>query len=93
VLALGTLLGVIKTRTQEEALAAKADEKIDRLGRASKNDIQTAEENVREGLTKTRETIREGFQKTRAAIYGTELVTRIYGRLHRAKHLVRAISF
>ena len=53
---MGTMLGVIKTYAQQEGVAAKAGEKIDELGRAIKNDVQTAEDNIREGFTKTGET-------------------------------------
>ena len=73
VLALGTMLGVIKTYAQQEGVAAKAGEKIDEFGRAIKNDIQTAENNIREGFTKTGEAIPEEFQKTRAAVHGMGL--------------------
>jgi hypothetical protein len=90
VLALGTMLGVIKTHAQQEGPAAKAGEKIDELGRAIKNDIETAGESVREGITKTGDTILEGFQKTRAAVHGMGLVPRIYGRLHWDKHLSKS---
>ena len=69
-------------------MAAKAGEKIDELGRAIKNDVQTAEDNIREGFTKTGETIREEFQKTRPAVHGMGPVSRIYGRLHWDKHLM-----
>ncbi len=89
-LALGAMLGVVKTYAQQEGVATKAGEKIDELGRAIKDEIQTAEDDVRDGLTKTGETIREGFQKTRAAVHGMGLVPRIYGRLHWDKHLSKS---
>jgi hypothetical protein len=87
VLALGTSLWVMTTQAQQEGAATKAGEKIDEFGRAIRDEVQTAKETVREGITKTGDAIRDEYLKTRAAIHGMGLVPRIYGRLHWDKEL------
>src|SRR5205823_6181593 len=56
-----------------DAVAAKAGETLDEVGRAIKRGLVDAEESLRDGLNKTGVTVREGFAKTRDSVQGMGL--------------------
>ncbi len=70
-----TWAGIGRAR-QDEGVAAKAGEKIDGVGRKIKQSIEKAEDAVREGIHKTRD-----------SVHSTNVMSRVYGRLHWDKAL------